>query len=100
MRETDLELVRKALNNDQKAYSRLLSRYRDNIFYYILRMVRNKTDANDLTLVSFDKAFQHLDKYSDQYAFSTWLYKIAQNCTIDFVRKRNLDTLHIYYGTE
>ena len=52
-RETDQELVRKALNDDQKAYSRLLSRYRYNIFYYILRMVGNKTYANDLTQESF-----------------------------------------------
>jgi RNA polymerase sigma-70 factor (ECF subfamily) len=94
-RETDMELVHKALNNDQKAYSRLLSRYRYNIFYYILRMVGNKTYADDLTQETFDKAFQNLDKYDEQHAFSTWLYKIAENCTIDFVRKRKLNSIHI-----
>jgi RNA polymerase sigma-70 factor (ECF subfamily) len=94
-RETDLELVHKALNKDQKAYSRLLSRYRHNIFYYILRMVGNKTYSDDLTQETFDKAFQNLDKYDEQHAFSTWLYKIAENCTIDFVRKRKLNSLHI-----
>jgi RNA polymerase sigma-70 factor (ECF subfamily) len=99
-KETDIELVRKALNKDQKAYSRLLSRYRDNIFYYILKMVNDKTHADDLTLESFDKAFQNLDKYDEQYAFSTWLYKIAKNCTIDFVRKRKLNSLHINYGPD
>ncbi|MDR2383858.1 MAG: sigma-70 family RNA polymerase sigma factor [Prevotellaceae bacterium] len=99
-RETDQELVHKALNNDQKAYSRLLSRYRYNIFYYILRMVGNKTYANDLTQESFDKAFQNLSKYNEHYAFSTWLYKIAENCTIDFVRRRKLNSLHINYNSD
>ncbi|MDR1170729.1 MAG: sigma-70 family RNA polymerase sigma factor [Prevotellaceae bacterium] len=99
-KETDLELVHKALNREQKAYSRLLSRYHDNIFYYILRMVGDKAHADDLTLESFDKAFQNLDKYNEQYAFSTWLYKIAKNCTIDFVRKRKLNYLHIIYGQD
>jgi RNA polymerase sigma-70 factor (ECF subfamily) len=99
-KDTDQELVQKALNKDQKAYSRLLSRYRDNIFYYILRMVSDKTHAADLTLETFDKAFQNLHKYDTQYAFSTWLYKIAKNCTIDFVRKRKLNSLHINYGSD
>jgi RNA polymerase sigma-70 factor (ECF subfamily) len=63
-------------------------------------MVRDKTHADDLTIESFDKAFQNLDKYDYQYAFSTWLYKIAQNCTIDFVRKRKLNSLHINYGPD
>ncbi|MDR1340674.1 MAG: sigma-70 family RNA polymerase sigma factor [Prevotellaceae bacterium] len=99
-KDTDQELVRKALNREQKAYSRLLSRYHDNIFYYILKMVGDKTHADDLTLESFDKAFQNLDSYDEQYAFSTWLYKIAKNCTIDFVRKRKLNTLHINYGSD
>jgi RNA polymerase sigma-70 factor (ECF subfamily) len=99
-RETDQELVLKALNKDQKAYSRLLSRYQYNIFYYILRMLGNKTYADDLTQEAFDKAFQNLDKYDDQYAFSTWLYKIAENCTIDFMRKRKLNSLHIDYDSD
>ncbi|MDR2027407.1 MAG: sigma-70 family RNA polymerase sigma factor, partial [Prevotellaceae bacterium] len=99
-KDTDNELVRRALNKDQKAYSRLLSRYRDNIFYYILKMVNDKIHAEDLTLEAFDKAFQNLDKYDEQYAFSTWLYKIAKNCVIDFVRKRKLKSLHINYGPD
>jgi RNA polymerase sigma-70 factor (ECF subfamily) len=99
-RETDQELIRKALNRDQKAYSRLLSRYRYNIFYYIIRMLGNKTCADDLTQETFDKAFRNLDKYDNQYAFSTWLYKIAKNSTIDFVRKRKLNSLHIDYDSD
>jgi RNA polymerase sigma-70 factor (ECF subfamily) len=63
-------------------------------------MVGNKTYANDLTQESFDKAFQNLDKYDEQYAFSTWLYKIAENCTIDFARRRKLNSLHINYSSD
>jgi RNA polymerase sigma-70 factor (ECF subfamily) len=99
-RETDKELVCKALNKDQKAYSRLLSRYRYNIFYYILKMLGNTTYADDLTQETFDKAFQNLSKYDENYAFSTWLYKIAENCTIDFVRKRKLNSLYINYSSD
>ncbi|MDR0560627.1 MAG: sigma-70 family RNA polymerase sigma factor [Prevotellaceae bacterium] len=100
IRDTDRELIKKALAQDQKAYSRLLSRYRDNIFYYILRMTGNKTDATDLTQETFDKAFRNLDRYNEQYAFSTWLFKIARNSTIDYVRKLKLNILHINNGAD
>jgi RNA polymerase sigma-70 factor (ECF subfamily) len=63
-------------------------------------MVGSKIHADDLTQESFDKAFQHLDTYDEQYAFSTWLYKIAKNCTIDFLRKRKVNALHINYGSD
>jgi RNA polymerase sigma-70 factor (ECF subfamily) len=63
-------------------------------------MIGNKTYADDLTQESFDNAFLNLDKYDDKYAFSTWLYKIAKNCTIDFIRKRRFNSLHINYGAD
>jgi len=99
-RDSDQELINMALNQEQKAYSRLLSRYKDNIYFYILKMIGNKTSANDLTLETFDKAFQKLDTYNNEYAFSTWLYKIARNKTIDYVRKRKLNTISINYGAD
>ncbi|MDR2466227.1 MAG: sigma-70 family RNA polymerase sigma factor [Prevotellaceae bacterium] len=97
---TDSELICRALQSDQKAYTRLLMRYYDNIYFYILKMAKNKIDASDLTQETFDKAFRHLDKYSEKYAFSTWLYKIARNCTIDFIRKNKVNVLHIDYRGE
>ena len=54
-----------------------------------MRMVKNKDDAEDLTLMTFGKAFRYLDKYTPQYAFSTWLYRIALNNSIDFLRVKN-----------
>ena len=86
----DYILLRKALDhNDQQAYAELMSLYRDSIYYMLVRMVKNKDDAEDLTLMTFGKAFRYLDKYTPKYAFSTWLYRIALNNSIDFLRVKN-----------
>ncbi|MBR4647963.1 MAG: sigma-70 family RNA polymerase sigma factor [Bacteroidales bacterium] len=86
----DYVLLRKALDhNDQQAYAELMRLYRDSIYYMLMRMVKNKDDAEDLTLMTFGKAFRYLDKYTPQYAFSTWLYRIALNNSIDFLRLKN-----------
>ena len=86
----DYVLLRKALDhNDQQAYAELMSLYRDSIYYMLVRMVKNKDDAEDLTLMTFGKAFRYLDKYTPKYAFSTWLYRIALNNSIDFLRMKN-----------
>ncbi len=84
----DFELVQNALEGDEKAFTRLLSRYRDAIYFMLLKMVNNRNDAEDLTLEAFGKAFKNLHQYSPTYAFSTWLFKIASNNCIDFLRKR------------
>ncbi len=91
----DLELVRKAILNDQKAYAELMVRYKDAIYFMILKMVNNKEDANDLTVEAFGKAFENIDKYKPDFAFSTWLFKIATNNCIDFIRKKRLKTTSI-----
>ena len=86
----DYVLLRKAMDqNDQQAYAELMSLYRDSIYYMLIRMVKNKDDAEDLTLMTFGKAFRYLDKYTPKYAFSTWLYRIALNNSIDFMRVKN-----------
>jgi RNA polymerase sigma factor (sigma-70 family) len=84
----DFELVQNALEGDEKAFTRLLSRYRDAIYFMLLKMVNNRNDAEDLTLEAFGKAFKNLHQYSPTYAFSTWLFKIASNNCIDFLRRR------------
>ena len=86
----DYVLLRKALDhNDQQAYAELMRLYRDSIYFMLMRMVKNKDDAEDLTLMTFGKAFRYLDKYTPKYAFSTWLYRIALNNSIDFMRVKN-----------
>jgi RNA polymerase sigma-70 factor (ECF subfamily) len=84
----DYELVQKALEGDEKAFTRLLARYKDAIYFMLLKMVNNRNDAEDLTLEAFGKAFKNLHQYSPTYAFSTWLFKIASNNCIDFLRRK------------
>ncbi len=84
----DYVLVKAALSGDEKAFARLLSRYKDSIYFMLLKMVNNRSDAEDLTLEAFGKAFKNLHQYSPTYAFSTWLFKIASNNCIDFLRKK------------
>ena len=84
----DYLLVQAALKGDETAFNRLLSRYKDAIYFMLLKMVNNRSDAEDLTLEAFGKAFKNLHQYSPTYAFSTWLFKIASNNCIDFLRKK------------
>lgn len=84
----DLLMVSKALEGDENAYARLMLRYHDTVYYMLLKMVRNKSDAEDLTLEAFGKAFANLSYFSPEYAFSTWIFRIATNNCIDFLRKQ------------
>ncbi|MBR6334492.1 MAG: sigma-70 family RNA polymerase sigma factor [Bacteroidales bacterium] len=86
----DYLLLRKAIDfNDQKAYAELVNLYQDSIYYLMMRIVKNSDDAEDLTQETFGKAFRNLHAYSPQYAFSTWLYRIAVNNSIDYIRHKN-----------
>ena len=88
--QKDLELVQAAIKGDQAAYGELMDRYRESIYYMMLKMVKNTDDADDLTIEAFGKAFNRLKQYSPNYAFSTWLFKIASNNCIDFIRKKRI----------
>jgi RNA polymerase sigma-70 factor (ECF subfamily) len=94
----DLELVELARMGKQSAYADLMDRYRDSIYYMMLKMVRNADDADDLTIEAFGKAFSRLDQYSPSFAFSTWLYKIASNNSIDFIRKKRIQVTSMDSG--
>ncbi|MCL2073581.1 MAG: sigma-70 family RNA polymerase sigma factor [Marinilabiliaceae bacterium] len=91
----DLELVDQAFKGNQKAFAELMARYKDAIYFMLLKMVNNKTDAEDLTIEAFGKAFKNLEQYSSAYAFSTWLFKIASNNCIDFLRKKKANVISI-----
>ncbi len=85
----DFRLVKLAVEEgDQRAYAELLQRYRESVFYMMLKMCNNKDDAEDLTIEAFGRAFKKLEQYSPDYAFSTWLFKIASNNAIDFIRRK------------
>jgi len=85
----DLKVIDRALHGESKAYAELLTRYRDSVYYVLLRMVNNPSDAEDLTIEAFGKAFHNLPKYVPSHAFSTWLFRIATNNCIDFMRKKS-----------
>ncbi len=94
--QQDYELVVKATQcNDQQAFSDLMDRYKDSIYFMLLKMVNNQDDAEDLTIEAFGKAFNSLKQYTPNYAFSTWLFKIASNNCIDFLRKKKKKIMSI-----
>ncbi len=91
----DFLLVLEAKNGNQKAYAELLKKYRDSIYFMLLKMVKNHDDAEDLTIEAFGKAFRNLDLYTPTFAFSTWLFKIASNNGIDFLRSKKTSKQHL-----
>lgn len=93
--EQDRELVTAALAGKQSAYQELMDKYKGALTRHVQRMVRSSTEIDDLVQECFIKAFSALKSYSADYAFSTWLYKIATNHTIDYLRKKRLQTFSI-----
>lgn len=92
----DFELIRRAIDdNEEKAFGLLMIRYRRPVYHMVYKMVRNENDAEDLTIEAFAKAFKNLKKFNPNYTFSTWLFRIATNHCIDFIRKKKLNTFSI-----
>ena len=94
-RNEDMSLIQEALAGDQNSFSRLRQKYHDAIFNLIYRMIREKDEVEDLTQEAFIKAFGSLPSFNNEYAFSTWLYKIATNNCIDYIRRKKLQTFSI-----
>jgi RNA polymerase sigma-70 factor (ECF subfamily) len=92
----DFDLIDKAvLEKDQSAYGTLMKRYKKAVYFMILKMIRDADDADDLTMEAFAKAFRNLERFKKDYTFSTWLFRIATNNTIDFIRKKKLKTMSL-----
>ncbi len=94
----DFKLIDRAINGDEKAYAELMRRYKKPVYHTLLKMVRNSDDADDLTIEAFAKAFKNLPKFKKEYTFSTWLFRIATNNCIDFIRRKKLETTSISTG--
>jgi RNA polymerase sigma-70 factor, ECF subfamily len=92
----DREVVGLACKGREPAFRELLARYEKPVFSLVFRMVRDRTLAEDLAQDAFVKAFNALGSYDPSYKFSSWLFKIANNLTIDHLRKRKLDTVSIH----
>jgi RNA polymerase sigma factor (sigma-70 family) len=87
--------INNAIKGNQGAYTILLNAYKKAIFISIYKIIRNKDDAEDLTYEAFGKAFIHLKSYDPSKKFSTWLYRIARNTTIDFIRRNKKDFIYL-----
>ncbi len=94
-KKEDFATIKRAIQGDQKAYDQLMNRYQSQIFSLMYRMVHSRSEAEDLVQEAFMKAFTSLRNFNFEYAFSTWLYKIATNNCIDHLRKKKLNMLSI-----
>lgn len=93
--QQDYALVQSAIAGDQQAYSTLMQRHQKSVYFQVLKLVKNRNEADDLTLEAFEKAFQHLPSYAPKSAFRTWLTRIARNNCIDHSRKKKIACLSL-----
>lgn len=91
----DDKYVKQAIKGNQDAYKKLMDKYQKPLYFHVLKMVRNHEQVEDLVQEAFMKAFNNLNSYNTNYAFSTWLYRITTNHTIDYLRKKKLNTTSI-----
>jgi len=92
----DRDLATLAARGREAAFRELLTRYERPVFSLIYRMVRDRTLAEDLAQEAFIRGFNAIGSYKTSYKFSNWIFKIANNHTIDYLRKRKLDTISIH----
>lgn len=89
----DADVVRLAQQGRELAFRELVRRYERPVFSLIFRMVRDREAAEDLAQDSFIKVLNHIDRYSPEFKFSSWLFKIANNVAIDHLRRRRVETI-------
>lgn len=93
---SDQELVRLCLKSDERAARELVERFQRPVFSLVYRMVRDRELAEDLTQEVFVRTFNNLRRYDRSYKFSSWLFKIAYNLTVDHLRKKRLKTISMH----
>ncbi len=93
---SDQELVRLCLRSDEQAARELVERFQRPVFSLVYRMVRDRELAEDLTQEVFVRTFNNLRRYDRSYKFSSWLFKIAYNLTVDHLRKKRVKTISMH----
>jgi RNA polymerase sigma-70 factor (ECF subfamily) len=83
-----IKIIEKAINGDQVAFTSLLDKYWNEVYGFMLKRTENETDAEDITIETFAKAFDKIATYNPEYQFNTWLVAIAKNVHIDMLRKK------------
>jgi RNA polymerase sigma-70 factor (ECF subfamily) len=86
----DHQLIEQFLDGEQRSFNLLVERYRERIYLLVWRMVRNREDALDLSQEVFVKAYKNLKSFRQESNFYTWLYRIAVNLSLNFVRREKL----------
>ncbi|TAK62257.1 MAG: sigma-70 family RNA polymerase sigma factor [Bacteroidetes bacterium] len=94
-RSEDSGLIHAAIKGNQEAYKRLMKKYYTSLSHLIYKLVHDREEVEDLTQEAFIKAFASLKNFNEEYAFSTWLFKIATNNAIDYLRKKKLEAFSI-----
>ncbi|HEU4631720.1 MAG TPA: sigma-70 family RNA polymerase sigma factor [Gemmatimonadaceae bacterium] len=89
----DADIVALAQQGRERAFRELVRRYERPVFSLVYRMVRDREAAEDLAQDSFVKVLNHIDRYRPEFKFSSWIFKIANNVAIDYLRKRQVDTV-------
>ena len=92
---TDQEIVVLARQGREAAYKELIGRYQRPVFSLIYRLVRDREKAEDLAQETFIKVLNALDRYDPSFKFSSWIFKIAHNTSLDHLRKKELVTLSL-----
>ncbi|WP_308990560.1 sigma-70 family RNA polymerase sigma factor [Mariniflexile litorale] len=82
------EAIKRAKENDQKAFNFLLDTFWDDVYGFQLKRVQNENDAEDITIQTFSKAFDKIETFDSNYKFKTWLITISKNIHIDLLRKK------------
>jgi RNA polymerase sigma factor (sigma-70 family) len=98
-RRSDLKLIKRCKRGEEEAFALLLDRYRGAIYNLCYRMTHHPEDARDLAQEVFIKVFSLLDRYDENFAFSSWLFRIATNHCIDYLRRNRLRFLSLDAGT-
>jgi len=94
-REEDAEVIRCILDGDKEAFSKLQNKYKYIVSAIVRKVIRDEDDVDDLTQETFIKAYRAISTFNFDYAFSSWLYKIASNACIDFLRKKRYYTVSL-----
>ena len=92
---TDQEVVALARQGREAAYRELIGRYQRPVFSLIFRLVRDREKAEDLAQETFIKVLNAIDRYDPSYKFSSWIFKIAHNTSLDHLRKKEPETLSL-----
>nr|WP_153926836.1 sigma-70 family RNA polymerase sigma factor [Riemerella anatipestifer] len=87
-----LDLIEKAKNKDQKSQTKLINKFWVSVFSFVMKKVKNETEADEITVNVFSKVLSKIDLYDPNFQFKTWVLTIAQNTIIDYWRKKNRDS--------